>query len=393
MLKLPIPGDSRVLEKTALDLSFRFHHDASLSLPPRAPRRLLRKGLRTCPSTATLILVACLLAATFADAEGDKNSVQVSSLTVEAQLDTPVRLSRLKPGSILQGRIMRDVYSGERRVFPAGSRVRLTVGKLERRRREHNDHWPWVVQVFARRHENYPSFQSAEISLPDGASIPVHVSLLSALHVTEVRARTKSAPPPHEATPLLPKLLSIKRKVRQEMSGPAWILGVDRPAGEDLPSTAFAENSFNQAAPPLSGNSALGTQARLILLTRLSASKNRAGDVFQARLVEPVRWSSTAVLPEGALYEGRVVKSVPPRRLSPPGSLHLAFTRLTLPTGEGAAIAASLSGAEVDQRSRLRMNSEGVMSGGSPGKAHLPIDVRVTGGESLRSRMTACNLL
>jgi hypothetical protein len=58
----------------------------------------------------------------------------------------------------------------------------------------------------------------------------------------------------------------------------------------------------------------------------------------------------------------------------------LTFTRLTLPTGEGATIVASLTRAEVDQSSRISMNSEGVLSGTSPGKAHLLIDVGVTGG-------------
>jgi hypothetical protein len=288
-------------------------------------------------------------------------------------------LSRLKPGRILQGRIARDVYSGERQLFPAGSRVRLTVGKLERRRREHNDHWPWVVQVFERRHENYPSFQSAEVSLPDGSRIPIRVSLLSAHHLTEVSAATKSVAASHEKKPVLPK---GKKKSGQEMpaAGPTWILEADCPTGANLPLTDPATNSSNQALPPSSGTLTGGTQARLILLSPLSASKNHAGDVFQARLVEPVRLSSTVVLPEGVLYEGRVVKSVPPRRLSRPGSLHLTLTRLTLPTGEGATIVASLTGAEVEQRSRIRMNSEGVLSGASPGKAHLLIDVGVSGG-------------
>jgi hypothetical protein len=60
--------------------------------------------------------------------------------------------------------------------------------------------------------------------------------------------------------------------------------------------------------------------------------------------------------------------------------LYLTFTKFALPTGEGAAITASLAGAVVDQRSRIRMNSEGGLIGGSPGKAHLLIDLGVTGG-------------
>jgi hypothetical protein len=86
------------------------------------------------------------------------------------------------------------------------------------------------------------------------------------------------------------------------------------------------------------------------------------------------------VLPEGAIFEGKVVKSVHPRWLSRPGSLQLTFTKLALPSGEVAATVASLAAAMVDQRSRIRMNSEGGLSGGSPGKARLLIDAGVTGG-------------
>jgi len=57
---------------------------------------------------------------------------------------------------VLQGRLARDFYVGEREVFPAGSPVKLTVGKLERRRREPNDHWPVVIKLFTPRHETYP---------------------------------------------------------------------------------------------------------------------------------------------------------------------------------------------------------------------------------------------
>jgi hypothetical protein len=130
----------------------------------------------------------------------------------------------------------------------------------------------------------------------------------------------------------------------------------------------------------LSETLAASTQAQVILLERLSASQNHAGDSFQARLLEPVRLGSRVVLPEGAVFEGKVVKSVHPRWLSRPGSLQLTFTKFALPTGEVAATVASLAAATVDQRSRIRMNSEGGLRGGSPGKAHLLIDLGVTGG-------------
>jgi len=50
---------------------------------------------------------------------------------------------------------------------------------------------------------------------------------------------------------------------------------------------------------------AAGTQAKIVLLGDLSASKSRPGDTFQARLVEPVRVGSVVELPEGTLFEGK----------------------------------------------------------------------------------------
>jgi hypothetical protein len=328
------------------------------------------------------MLVACLLAAPFAGAAGDNRAVPTSSLFLEVQFEARLKLSHLKSGNALEGKVRRDVYSGNRQLFPAGSRVHLTVGKLERRRREHNEHWPWVVQLFTPRRVNYPSFQSASVSLPDGTKIPMRVSLVSAIHKIEVRARAQSAAPAQAASPAPPKGTAGKKKAWQHMSapGPTLILEAECLTGGALPSTASGENSSNQVFPLLPKTVAAGTQAQLILLGGLSASKNRPGDSFQARLVEPVRLGSRVVLPEGTLFEGRVVKSVPPRRLSRPGSLYLTFTSLTLPTGPSTAIVASLAGAQVDQRSRIRMDSEGGLSGGSPGKAHLLINLGVTGG-------------
>jgi hypothetical protein len=303
-------------------------------------------------------------------------------LFIEVQLEAPLKLSQLRPGSVLEGKVARDVYAGDRQLFAAGSRVHLTVGNLERKPREHDDHWPWVVRFFTPRHEDYPSFQSASISLPDGTGIPMQVSFVSGIHEIKLSAQAKSTVRSPDSSPATSRITSGKRRARQPKSGsgPTWILAAERPTGWDLPSTASGEEFSNPVSPPLSETLAADTQAHVILLGRLSASQNHAGDSFQVRLLESVRLGSRVVLPEGAVFEGRVVKSVPPRRLSRPGSLQLTFNKFVLPAGGGAAIVASLAGAEVDQRSRISMNSEGVLRGGSPGKARLLIDLGVTGG-------------
>jgi len=97
-------------------------------------------------------------------------------------------------------------------------------------------------------------------------------------------------------------------------------------------------------------------------------------------LVEPVRLDSRVVLPEGSQFEGKVVKATPPRWLSRPGSLYLTFTGLALPRGSRGPVAATITGAEVDARSRIKLNSEGGLSGGPSGKAWMLINLGVTAG-------------
>jgi hypothetical protein len=85
-------------------------------------------------------------------------------------------------------------------------------------------------------------------------------------------------------------------------------------------------------------------------------------------------------VPEGSLVEGKVVKATPPRWLSRPGSLHLAFTGLALPGGSSGPVAATITAAEVDARSNTRLDPEGGLSGGRPGKAWILINLGVTAG-------------
>ena len=117
-----------------------------------------------------------------------------------------------------------------------------------------------------------------------------------------------------------------------------------------------------------------------MLLDSLSASKSNAGDPFQALLLEPVRLGATVVLPQGSLFEGSVVKTTPARWLSRPGSLLLTFTELQLPGGDAAPVAAALSSVQVAEGSRMRLDSEGRLIGGNPGKGWAVINLGVAGG-------------
>jgi hypothetical protein len=289
--------------------------------------------------------------------ESGKVEAQVaadSSLYVKVQLSDAVKVLALKPGDVVEGKLAQDVYSGDRELFAAGARVRLTVDKLERRRRVPNDHWPWVVKAFTPRHENYPTFQSAAVSLPDGKEAALRVSLIFINRETEVQAQTKT------------------KKVAHPAAGPFVTLQAENPLA--------GTGEKSSVAPPGPVTLASGTRAKIILLSGVSASKSRPGDSFQARLVEPVQLDSRVVLPEGTLLGGKVVRSTPPRLLSRSGSLMLTFTELTLPGGTGIPAAASITAAELDQRSHTRIDPEGKLHGDRPGKAWMLINSGVTAG-------------
>src|SRR5262245_47122935 len=107
------------------------------------------------------------------------NKTKESGVYFKVHFDAANKFSALKPGAIMEGVLADAVYSGAVELFPAGSRVRLTVDSLERTRRHANDHWPWVIKAFSPRHENRPVFSSASVSLPNRQEVPLKVSLIS----------------------------------------------------------------------------------------------------------------------------------------------------------------------------------------------------------------------
>ncbi len=304
-----------------------------------------------------------------------------SGTYVKVQLPNRIRLSKLKPGDIVEGTLARDVYASNHELFPAGRPVQLTVDHLERRRRARNDHWPWVISAFTPRHENFPAFKNATVTQPEGGST-FQVSLISVSQKREVHAQAKKnkpgQPPAGEHGTVEVSKSNAKQPVAPVMVLEAFALDTAVPATEDKPEDAGSEKALPDTRPL--ADIPTGTQCKILLLGDVSASKSKAGDKVQARLLEPVLLNSRVVLPAGSLIEGKVLKSTPPRWGSRAGSLSMAFTSLTLPGGNLIPITASLAGAELDQRSHTRIDAEGRLHGEHPGKAWMAINLAVSAG-------------
>src|SRR5689334_13740217 len=111
-----------------------------------------------------------------------------SRVYLKVRLNPGFKLSGLKVGDGVEGTLADEVYSGEQALFPAGSRLQMTVSRVERRKKQRNDRWPWAIRAFAPRKENYPVFESAKITTPDGATTMLQASLASVGPKVEVRA-------------------------------------------------------------------------------------------------------------------------------------------------------------------------------------------------------------
>jgi hypothetical protein len=301
-----------------------------------------------------------------------------SGLYVKVQLNKPVKLSKLKPGEVLEGKLARDVYSSDREVFAAGSAVHLTVDHLEKRRRVSDDHWPGVVKLFTPRHQNYPVFKTATVLAASGESA-LQVTVISISRRRDVHAQPKKKGSGPQAGAVETSQSGSVSGAKKDM--PATVVMEAVVAGDsNLSSPRVGETAA--PAPELSALESLpaGTICKILLLGDVSASKSMPGDAIRARLLEPVLLDSKVVLPAGTLFGGTVVKKTPPRWGSRAGSLSLTFTGLTLPGGNLIPIAASLTGAELDQRSHTKIDPEGRLQGEHPGKAWMAINIGVTAG-------------
>ncbi len=306
---------------------------------------------------------------------GVKDGDRPAALLVAVRLDSAVKLTHLRPGDGLRGKVKGDVYSGVQQLIPSGSTIDMTVSKTERRRRTQSDRWPWVVKFFSPRHANYPSSLAAVVHLPDGSEMPIGASLVAASH--EVKLTAQEAGKKARTAGKSPNANSSPKSKSDSDATPTLVLEFERPL-EAATTSPNSGNGLESGAESL----AAGTVAHVILLDSLRASKSHTGDAFLARLSVPLRVDSKLVLPEGALIQGTVVRSVPPRWLSRPGSLALTFSQVRLPGVEAEAFIASPTSAVVNRASGMRMNSEGTLSGGSPSKVRILIDLGVTGGIS-----------
>ena len=300
-------------------------------------------------------------------------------LFVKVQLDRSVKLSSLKPGESVEGSLTRDVYSPENKVFAAGSHIRLTVSRVERKRKTPSEKLPWIAKMFVPRHENSPVFDDAAISMPDGTKKAIQTSLLSSNRMQEVRVPPSRDGGKKSATPLSIEASPAETGFEKDVSashGPVLYLEAYRTSVEPVENSGWIRPSLSSSSSVLPA----GTVCRVLLLEDISASKSHAGDEIHARLLEPMLSDSQVVIPAGSTFEGRVMKATRPRAPSRAGSLTIGFESLQLPEGRRIPVSASLASVGLTKSSPVKMDREGGLHGSRPGAMWMLINGGVAGG-------------
>jgi len=91
-------------------------------------------------------------------------------------------------------------------------------------------------------------------------------------------------------------------------------------------------------APKVKITVPVGTKLRVALLDGLSSDKNKAGDQFQASLMEPVIVDGKTILARGTKVRGKVVEAKESGRVKGRASLELTLTQILGVEGKSVAI-------------------------------------------------------
>ena len=110
----------------------------------------------------------------------------------------------------------------------------------------------------------------------------------------------------------------------------------------------------------LGGHAAPDSIVHARLLESVSSGTAEEGDPVLAVITRPLfSPEGNLILPEGATLNGEVTQVKPARRFGREGELRFRFTRIEMPSGLTRIVNGSLAGAEVDIRSRMRLDAEG----------------------------------
>jgi hypothetical protein len=121
-----------------------------------------------------------------------------------------------------------------------------------------------------------------------------------------------------------------------------------------------------------------GSVVEARLLTPLNSATAHWGDPVTAMVTKPLFDGPRLIVPEGSLLKGSVLQVRPARRMSRNGQLRPVFHQLTLPDGIQHKVEASLAGVEAGKTQSLKLDAEGGAQATAPKGRYLDTAIAVT---------------
>lgn len=265
-----------------------------------------------------VVCVALIVGAPFSGAPS--HGLESQAPVIWIAMEGRARLKKIAPGTMLEGRLAHSVYWRNSEVFPKGSTVRLVVDQIESRKRAGTpDDRPFVINVFAPRHELAMRFQSVRILMPGGKEVPLRATFIALSQRAELSAET--AKPAARTGDAAAGEGGHATMSKPQKPAPPWVLTLQAEAeGTTFTALAEARAGSEAGAPapcPEPCTIAEGTRMPLVLVGGLSASRDHQGQSFQAVLLEPVLAGSSIAIPQGRFVQGVLARRVPPRLAEP----------------------------------------------------------------------------
>ena len=120
-----------------------------------------------------------------------------------------------------------------------------------------------------------------------------------------------------------------------------------------------------------------GSVVHARLVTALSSSTAKQGDMVEALITEPLVVSDHLILPEGSVIKGSVLQAQPARRMGRNGQLRILFHEVAPPNGIEQKVETTLEGVAVAKGEHLKLDNEGGAQVTTPRTRYLITGIQV----------------
>jgi hypothetical protein len=319
---------------------------------------------------------------------------------LKVALDKEVRIRRV--GQPISGRTTEPIYSFDKLLVPAGSRVSGKIAEIDKVSKR--------MRTLSAMNADFSPGRKVrvdfdQLTMPDGRRLPIRTVVspdAGALRFVAAKQphQTKMGESKEEANGKLNQARQAVQhqiaEMKKQISEPDKMHRVERFALAESPyrpQYLDPGTSFNAdlQRPLFFGSEELkpetvskigtlppdGGTIHAWLSTPLSSATTKKGDPVEAVVSQPLMIGNQLYLPEGSRLKGTVLEVRPARRLGRNGQLRITFHQVIPPNGLEHELQATLEGLEVAQGENLALDSEGGAQVKAPKTRYLTTGIAV----------------